>query len=252
MSRRTRVALGALVLAVAMVALSATAAFAVPGYTVNLTPSTKAGLHYGDEFTLQPSVVGTDTLAFSTVVIEKSWDGVNWNTDGLEGLKTDGDTGTVDPIDPMYFVVDESLLPPTYAVGPNITVFFRAIFKPSGMNGKPLTTDGSQDQTSTPTSITLVRNTRVKASVSTPRYASRKRSFWVSSSTSPDSGIGQMRVTITKKGFRKSYLLWTTEAGTADLRVKLKKGTYKVQSRWVGNVFGKTSPLSKTKTVTVR
>jgi hypothetical protein len=233
-----------------MVALSATAAFAVPSYTVNLTPSTTAGLHYGDEFTLQPSVVGTQTLAFSTVVIEKSWDGVTWNTDDLEGLKTDGDTGTVDPIDPMYFVVDESLLPPTYAIGPNITVFFRAIYKP--VNALAVALPASENQTSTPTSITLVRNTRVKANVSAPRYASRKRAFWISASTSPDSGIGQMRMTIWKKGFKRSYTVWTNEAGTADLRVKLSKGTYKVQTRWAGNVFGKTSPWSKTKTVTVR
>jgi hypothetical protein len=249
MSRRTRVALGALVLAVATVALSATAAFAAPSYTVSLTPSTTS-LHYGDEFTLQPSVVGTSTLAFSTVTIEKSWDGVNWNTDGLEGLKTDGDTGTVDPIDPMYFVVDESLLPPTYPIGPNIAVFFRAIYKPVDAAAKAL--PASENQTSAPTAITLVRYSRVKASTSAPRYASRKRSFLISSSTSPDSGIGLMRVTISKRGFKRSYLVWTDESGTADLRVKLKKSTYKVQSRWVGNVFGKASPLSKTKTVTVR
>jgi hypothetical protein len=232
-----------------MVALSATVAFAAPSYTVSLTPS-KSGLHYGDEFTLQPSVVGTATLAFSTVTIEKSWDGVNWNTDGLEGLKTDGDTGTVDPIDPMYFVVDESLLPPTYAVGPNIAVYFRAIYKPVDAAAKAL--PASENQTSAPTAVTLVRNARVKASVSAPRYASRKRYFWVSSTTSPDSGIGVMRVTIWKKGFKKSYLVWTSEAGTADLRVKLKKGTYKVQTRWLGNVFGKTSPASTAKKVTVR
>jgi hypothetical protein len=249
MSRRTRVALSAFVLAVAMVAVSVTAAFAEPSYTVSLIPS-KTGVHYGDEFTLQPSVVGTQTLAFSTVTIEKSWDGVNWNTDGLEGLKTDGDTGTVDPIDPMYFIVDESLLPPTYAVGPNIPVYFRAIYKP--VNALAQALPASENQTSAPTAVTLIRNARVKAVVSTQRYASRKRWFRVSSSTSPDSGIGLMRVTIWKKGFKKSYLAWTTEAGTADLKVKLKKGTYKVQTRWLGNVFGNKSPASKAKTVTVR
>jgi hypothetical protein len=249
MSRRTRVALGALVLAIAMLALSATVAFAAPSYSVNLTPS-KTWLRYGNEFTLQPSVVGTSTLAFSTVTIEKSWDGENWNTDGLEGLKTDGDTGTVDPIDPMYFVVDESLLPPTYAIGAPIKVYFRAIYKPVDAAAKAL--PASENQTSAPTAVYLVRNTKVKANVTVPRRVSRKRAFWISSSTSPDSGLGQMRVTIWKKGFKKSYTVETTEAGTADLRVKLKKGTYKVQSRWLGNVFGKSSPLSKTKTVTVR
>jgi hypothetical protein len=59
-------------------------------------------------------------------------------------------------------------------------------------------------------------------------------------------------MTIWKKGFKRSYTVWSNEAGTADLRLKLNKGTYKVQTRWVGNVFGKTSPWSKTKTVTVR
>jgi hypothetical protein len=248
MSRRTRVALGALVLAVAMVALSATVAFAAPSYTVSLTPST-TWLRYGNEFTLQPSVVGTSTLAFSMVTIEKSWDMVNWTTDGLEGLKTDGDTGTVDPIDPQYLIVDDTLLPTGFSASLPTTVYFRAIFKPSGMDGKAL--PASENQTSAPTAVTLGRNNKVKATVSAPRYASRKRSFVISSGMSPNSGLGLMRVTITKKGYKRSYLVWTDESGTADLRVKLKKATYKVQTKWLGNVWGK-SASSKVKTVTVR
>jgi hypothetical protein len=248
MSRRTRVALGALVLAVAMLALSATVAFAAPSYTVSLTPS-KTWLRYGNEFTLQPSVVGTSTLAFSMVTIEKSWDMVNWTTDGLEGLKTDGDTGTVDPIDPQYLIVDDTLLPTGFSASLPTTVYFRAIFKPSGMDGKPL--PASENQTSAPTAVTLGRNTKVKATVSAPRYASRKRSFVISSGMSPNSGLGLMRVTISKHGYKRSYLVWTDESGTADLRVKLKKATYKVQTKWLGNVWGK-SASSKVKTVTVR
>jgi hypothetical protein len=249
MPRRTRVALGALVLAVAMVALSATVAFAAPSYTVNLTPS-NTGLRYGQEFTLQPSVVGTNTLAFSVVALEKSWDGVNWTTDGFEGLKTDGDTGTVDPIDPQYMIVDDTLLPTGFSASLPTTVYFRAIFKPSNALGALL--PASENQTSAPTAVTFFRNTKVTASVSAPRYASRKRSFVISAGMSRNSGFGLMRVTISKKGYSRSYLVSTDEVGTGDFRVKLSKGTYKVQSRWLGNVWGARSAWSKVKKVTVR
>lgn len=248
MLRRTRAALAALALAAAILALSASAVFAAPSYTVNLTPS-KSTLRYGQEFTLDTSVVGTSTLAFSMVTIEKSWDGVNWTTDGLEGLKTDGDTGTVDPIDPQYMIVDDTLLPTAYSASLPLNVYFRAIFKPSGVDGKLLS--ASENQTSAPTAITLVRNTKVKATVSAPRYASRKRGFWITSAMTPNSGIGMMRITISKKGFKRSYVVWTDESGSAGLKVKLKKGTYKTQAAWLGNVFGK-SARSATKTVTVR
>jgi hypothetical protein len=249
MPRRTRVALGALMLAVAIVALTAVSAFAAPSYTVSLTPS-KTWLRYGNEFTLQTSVAGTSTLALSTVVIEKSWDGQTWTTDGLEGLKTDGDTGTVDPIDPAYVIVDDTLLPTAYSASLPLTVYFRAIYKPVDAAGKAL--PASENQTSAPTAITIGRNSKVKAVVSAPRYASRKRSFFINSAMSPNSGIGLMRVTISKRGYKRSYLVWTDESGTADLRVKLKKATYKVQTKWLGNVFGKASTGSKVKTVTVR
>jgi hypothetical protein len=248
MPRRTRVALGALVLAVAIVALSASFAFAAPDYSVSLA-SSKSALRYGEEFTLQTSVVGTSTLAFSMVTIEKSWDGVNWTTDGLEGLKTDGATGTVDPIDPQYMIVDDTLLPTAFPVGLPLNVYFRAIFKPADIAGKALSS--SQNQTSTPAAVTILRNTKVKALVSAPRNVSAKKSFVVATSMSPNSGIGVMQVTITKKGFKKTYLIQTDETGTADLLVKLKKSTYKVQTRWMGNVFGQ-SAKSSTKTVTVR
>jgi hypothetical protein len=232
-----------------MVALSATIAFAAPSYSVSLTPS-MTRLRYGNEFTLQPSVVGTSTLAFSVVTLEKSWDLVNWTTDGLEGLKTDGDTGTVDPLDPAYMIVDETLLPTSYSASLPLTVYFRAIYKPSNLLGAAL--PASENQTSAPVAVTLVKNTKVKATVSAPRYTSRKKSFIISAANSPNSGIGLMRITISKKGFKRSYLVETDEAGTATLRVKLKKSSYKVSSRWLGNAFGARSATSKTKTVTVR
>ena len=246
MPRRTRVALGALVLAVAFVALSATMAFAAPSYSVSLTPS-RTWLRYGQEFTLQTSVEGTSTLALSTVTLEKSWDGVNWTTDGLEGLKTDGDTGTVDPIDPAYMIVDETLLPP-YPAGLPLTVYFRSIFKPVDAAGKALP---SENQTSTPTSVVIGRWTNVKATVSVPRTHVRSHAFVVSTATRPNAGVGTMAVTIWKKGFKKTYRIETDEAGTADLSVKLKKGTYSVQTKFLGNVFSK-SAKSSIKKITIR
>jgi hypothetical protein len=227
--------------------MTATAAFAAPTYNVALGTS-RTSIRYGQEFVLYPSVVGTSTLALSTVTIEKSWDGVNWNTDGLEGLKAEGDTGTVVPLDPQHMITDESLLPAGYAGGLPLTVYFRAIYKPVGLTGAAI---ASENQTSAPTAITLVRQSKVKAFVSVPKNASYKRAFTVASSMSPNCGPGTIQVTITKKGFKKVYVLATDDSGTVDLRVKLKKGSYKVQSRWAGNIFGP-GAKSATKTVRVR
>jgi hypothetical protein len=247
MSRRTRVALGALLLSIAIVAISASFAFASPSYSVSLSPS-RSSVRYGQEFTLQPSVVGTSTYALSTVTIQKSWDGVNWDSEGLEGLKTDGETGTIDPIDPQYMIVDESLLPSVEPLALPHALFFRAIYKPVGIDGKAIP---SQNQTSTPTGVTVVFNTKVRASTSVPRRASRKKSFAIFSSMSPNCGIGVMQVTVWKKGFKQRYLLETDDEGRTSMRIKLKKGTYKVQTLWLGNVFGRNAK-SATKTVTVR
>ena len=128
-------------------------------------------------------------------------------------------------------------------------MYFRAIYKPAGIDGKAR--PASENVTSSPVAITILRNTKVKAVVSAPRYASRKRSVRIDSAMTPNSGIGVMQVTIWKKGFKRVYLVPTEDDGIGTLRVKLKKSTYNVQTRWMGNAFGK-SAKSKVKKITVR
>lgn len=247
MPRKTKVVVSALVTIVVIFALSATAAIAAVAYSVNLTP-TKSTLHYGEEFDLAPSVVGTDTLAFSTIALEKSWDGVNWNNTGLEGLKAEGDTGTVVPFDPQALIIDGSFLPEDFAGTLPATVWFRGVYKPAGTNGKAIS---GAETTSAPVAITLVRNTKVKVTTSVPKKAKRNKRFTVRASVSPNCGPGVVRVTVTKKGFKRTYLVATDEDGQASVGVKLPRGTYKVQERWLGNVWG-VSAKSSVKTVIVR
>lgn len=247
MLRKSWVALGVLAVAASVIALSAVIAIGAPGYSVSLTPS-KTTVRYGDEITLQPSVVGTSTLALSTMALEKSWDGVNWTNNGLEGLKFEGTTGTVVPLDPQYLVVDDSMLNPDVASTLPVTVYFRAIYKPVGLDGKAI---ASEVQTSAPTAITIVRNTKVKVQTTVPKKAKQNKAFTIAAQVSPNCGVGTVNVTITKKGFKKVYQLTTDETGYADVRVKLKAGHYNVQEKWLGNVFG-VSAKSPVRPIVVR
>jgi len=251
MRHKTRVFLGVVLIAIAIVALSATTAIAsTPDtYTVSIGITRTSGV-YGQDFVITPTLIGTETVVNDKYTIQALQpDGVTWANFG-EGLQVD-DTGTLVPQD---VITDETFLP-WYVGGIWQPTQFRVIYQ------TPRSKDASGNMLSynsavegfpvVPFHVNRLRTVKITASI--PKTVKRNHTFTIAGFTVPDCGIGNMAFSISRSGFHtQSFTVETDESGYASIPAKLKrKGSYTIRMRWLGNAFG---PGSKTLTkhVTVK
>lgn len=251
MRHKTKVLLGVVFVAVAIVALTATNAFAsTPDtFTVSVGISRTSGT-YGQEFVITPTLIGTETVVGDTYSIQALQpDGVSWASFG-EGLQVD-DTGTLVP---QYVVTDETFLP--WCVnGIWQPTQFKVIYKTprsKDAGGTQLSYDSAVEGFPT-VPFQVKRLSKVKLTPSLPKLVKHGHAFTIAGFTSPDAGMGNVAFSISRKGFRTlNYKVPADESGYASITGKLKRtGTYAVRLRWLGNSFGPAS-ATITKHVTVK
>jgi hypothetical protein len=218
---------------------------------------------YGDMITLQPAVISdkaelpTDKFHFQAYVMDVETSGTGIPTGmvwkdfrDFEDIQLE-DTNTVQPFSYQIGMDDAVILSDGSVVTPTFPYLIRCQYEPYGVS--TVATDGV---TAAPTyseteTVTLIKNASTRVSVSTHgtiKHAGTAFRFQVS----PISGIGVIRVTISKSGSKTlTYNVTTDENGYASKTLKLgtKNGTYKVSARFLGNIYG---AASKTVTKSVR
>jgi len=255
MPRKSKAIVATILAAVALIATMAVPAFA-DTVTVNLaiTPVTAT---YAHDVIIAPSVVGTTTIPGDAITLE-TWSSVDstWTLFG-EGLKVE-ETGTVNP---QYVSVDETFLPWHTAAGWTATMF-RATFKPVSRgagpsvdaSGKPIPWPAPPSVKSTDTpSFTVKKVSKVGLVTKLAKTVKHGRLFNVEAQTTTDVGIGNVRITVAKSGFKTRVIkVSTDDSGYVLQGLKLsKKGRYKVSVVWLGNFFGAGSK-TVTKYISVR
>ena len=246
MSRKSKAIFGVILATVALVVVSATAAYAA-GPTVHLQLD-RTRARYGDDFVIQPSVEGTQVVPGDTVTLEAlGVDGI-WSTYG-EGMKVE-DTGTIDP---QTANVDGSFLP--WFTSSWQPIKFRATYKSNRFK-----TIETPEASSTPIpfssveqpSMQIMRFGRPVLSRKVPAKVTHDKRFTVTAQTVPWVGEGTLRVRILKSNGRlySQFTTTTDDSGYGSLRAKVARiGTYKVEVTWLGNAF---APMSKPYTSTLR
>lgn len=248
MLSKSKAMLGAMAAAIAIVAFTAVPALADP-VAVNLTVS-KAKATYGQEFTITPAVTGTQTVPGDAFVLQ-AWS----STESTWALFGEGDmVEETDTISPQYMSVDESFLP--WFVGGRWTpTMFRVIYKPAsrGKDASGTALPKPPTVTSNTSSLTIAKVNRVKIKNSIPKSTKRGRNCTLTAHTLPNVGVGTMRFTITRAGYRPVVRnVKTDDSGYASATYKFsKRGKYKVTARWLGNRFGASSTAVTSK-ITVR
>jgi hypothetical protein len=201
-----------------------------------------------------PSVDGTTTLPGDTFVIEAlqpdGLGGSAWTSFG-EGLKVE-ETGTIAP---QFAVVDETFLP-WFSGGSWAPAQFRVTYKPvsrsKDASGVAIPAPTVMNTGATPT-FTVKKVTKVKTTVFAPKKVTHGGRFYVAGQAAPVVGIGWLKITISKKGFKTlTYKLLTDDSSYAQQQIRLtKRGTYKVSAAWLGTSFGSPSK-AYSKNVVVR
>ena len=254
MPRKSKAILGVIVAAIALVALTAVPAFA-DTVTVNLAVSPVTAF-YAHDVVITPTIAGTQTIPGDGITLE-TWSSVDatWTLFG-EGLKVE-DTDTVNP---QYVSVDETFLP-WFVSGVWQPTQFRATFKPISRgagpsvdaSGKPIPWAAPPAVVSNTAAMTVAKIKTVKVKTGYPKSVRHGKTYTFSAHTSPDVGIGTLRFTIARHGYRTVTVNATTdESGYASAKLKFaKKGTYKITARWLGNAFGAASK-AVTSNITVR
>jgi len=154
--------------------------------------------------------------------------------------------------------VDETFLP-WFIGGVWQPTLFRATFKPvsrgSGpsvdASGKPVAWAAPPAVVSNNAAFTVAKVKTVKLKTGYPKTVKHGKKYYFSAHTSPNVGVGTIRFTITRHGYRTVTVnAKTDDSGYATAALKFaKRGTYKVTARWLGNAFG---AASKAVTTNVR
>jgi hypothetical protein len=214
---------------------------------------------YGDEITLQPTVLSAvpelpnDVFHFQILVpndVDASGTpvGAMWKDLSAElDIKVE-DTNTVQPITYLLGIDDQVVLGDGTLWTPIYPYTLRCEYKPGGSSTTTGTAyspfEGSKSYSETET-VALLKNhsTRVTFSVGSVKHAGTHMHFRVS----PNCGPGTVRVTVTKHGSKTlTYNLATDAEGLADATLKLGtvNGTYKVSAKFLGNTYGVASPTA--------
>jgi hypothetical protein len=243
MPRKIRAILGTLIAAIALVALTAVPALA-GAVTVNLAISPAAAA-YDHDVVITPTIVGTETIPGDAITLE-TWSSVDatWTLFG-EGLKVE-DTGTVCP---QYISIDDTFLP-WYLHGTWTPTNFRATFKPisRGKDASGTAWPASPSVVSNTAALTVIKTRTVRVKTSYPKSIKHGKKYTFRAHTSPNVGVGTIRFTITRHGYRTVTVnARADDSGSAAAVLKFaKKGTYKVTARWLGNAFGAASKAVST------
>jgi hypothetical protein len=226
------------------------------------TPSTfhMAVGAYGDEITLQPTVLSAvpelpnDVFHFQVLVNDVDASGTPLPAPVWKDLSAEldiklEDTNTVPAITYLLGVDEQITLGDGSAWTPTFPYTLRCEYKPGGSSTttgtgfSPFAGSASYSETET---VSLIRNdsTRVTFSTSgTVKHAGTHMHFRVS----PNCGVGTIRVTVTKHGSKTlTYNLTTDADGLASGTLKLgtAHGTYKVSAKFLGNIYGVASPTA--------
>lgn len=224
------------------------------------TPSTfnMAVGAYGDEITLQPTVISNvpelpnDVFHFQILVpndVDASGTPVGpaWKDLSAELDVKVEDTNTVLPITYLLGVDDQVVLGDGTLWTPVFPYQLRCEYKPGGTSTTSTVIayspfEGSKSYSETET-VALIRNRSTKVALSTSgsiKHAGTKFNFHVS----PNCGVGNIKVTVTKAGSKTlTYTVVTDADGYASATLKLgtKNGTYKVSAKFLGNTYGVSS-----------
>ncbi len=220
-----------LALAAAAVAV-ACAAVAVPAYASWVFTGANVQGYYGTEVDLTPQVT-TQTVPGDKYDVQILNRGV-WETYG-EGLAVE----ETDTVVPQSITIDQGLAYPAY---------LRTVFKPKS-------TGNATESISPTTTIDLLRYevTRVALGGTSSMRAGRTASY--GARVVPLCGPGRLRYEVRNArtgAVVKSGTVSASDLGVASLKVKVsKRGTYRVNMRWLGNSFGATSAWA-TKVLVVR
>ena len=240
MRNATRSALGA-VLVVAAVLAVAVAAYAGAGAlqgTLAISPTSSG--HYGDEFTITPSMNTTafpgDTVDIQYLAADNTW--VKYGESlSIEDTTDPDPVSGITTITPLAFVLDESLSYPAVV---------RAYFVPH--NSAEGTT------ASNPVWIRMKKNTHTAVKITGDFHIMHATTNEYLGTVAPVSGIGSIKVTVKRlaTGATKSYIIATDESGIGTFNFKpAKAGRYRISEKFLGNQFGVASATAA-KTVTVK
>jgi len=237
MPRKSKAVLGVVLAAIALVALSASFAFA-DSVTVHLqVDRTKAT--FGQDVVIAPSIEGTVPVTGDSVTLEAlGADGVTWSSFG-EGLKVE-DTGTIDP---QLVNVDSSFLP--WFTGTWRPITFRAKFTTSRTKNASGTVVPFSSMSVEQPSLQIVKLARPKLTLVAPRRVNHGKYFSVSAQTKPWAGQGTLVIKVLKQNGKtfSTIRTYTDDTGYGLARFKIAKhGSYKLQFTWLGNGF---APASK-------
>ncbi len=244
-------AVAAIATALLLGAIVAPAMAALSPQTValQLGDSTGTGYYaaYGQDINLQPTSLSTmerpgDVFAFEAYVTDS--DGVQkWlPLQDFESITLE-DTNTVQPFgfrlgyEGTVSLSDFSTLALTFPAQ------IRCEYKPvDPATGKSASTTPTPTYSETET-VNVVKNDVTKVTIATSgtiKHAGTVFKLHVS----PNSGIGTVKVTVSKSGTKTlTYNVLTDQDGNATQTLKLgtKNGTYKVTARFMGNQFGAAS-----------
>lgn len=227
--------------ALAAVLAVAIAAYAGAGTLQGTLTVSPAGGHFGDELTIAPSM-NTTGYPGDTVDLEYLADDNTWQKYG-ESLSIE-DTTAPNPvtgrttIGPLSFIIDDSLQYPA---------ILRAVFKPKSSAEGTCASD--------PVWIRMYRNTQTKVTIAAPRTARAGKSYVTTSTITPVSGIGTIRVTVKRLvagSHSVTYNIVTEDSGIGTFTFKRGlKGRYRITEKFLGNQFGAASGVT-TKFIVVK
>ena len=196
---------------------------AAAAVTIDLQPSATT-VHYGNELNLQPSVDTTPVVPGDKVTLQ-IMQGSDWVTYG-EGLTVE-DTDTIVP--QSIFVNEEVSWPAT----------FRALWLPKSGGGSVVATSAQ-------VTVAAARNTHVRVSISAPKTVRAKGTSF-GFTVSPDCSASLVKITVVNSHGKtvSTTKILTDETGVGSRKIKFPKaGRYTVLAQFLGNYWGKSSPVT--------
>ena len=220
---RGRVLRAVAAVGLAALVFGAVVAPAIATDTISLQPSATT-VHYGNELDLQPSVTATPVVPGDKVTLQIIQGG-DWVTYG-EGITVE-DTNTIVP--QSIFVNEEVAWPAT----------FRALWIPkSGV--------GSVVATSAQVTVTMARNTHTKVAIGAPKTVRAKGASFAFT-VSPICAESLVKIWVVNSHGKTvtSTKILTDEFGHGSRTLKFgKAGRFTVLAQFLGNVWGRSSPVT--------
>ena len=247
---KVAVAIAITVLLVAVSVVSAFAAATQESVALQVGADMGTGYvgSYGAEILLAPAVMSKielpgDKFHFQALVQDVDASGtplpgMAWKDfQDFEDIQLE-DTNTVQPFGYRIGMDDHVILGDGSSVLPVFPYQIRCEYKPAGSSTSP----ASYSETET---VTLIKNLSTKVSITAGTVRRAGTTFTLQ--VSPNCGVGTINVTVKKTGSKTlTYKLTTDEDGRVSAKLKLgtTNGTYSVSAKFLGNMFGVSSPTA--------